>query len=77
MSILKQPPINSVLPKVVALTPFNLYLERVKSVSDSLRAASQGLGYIPMQFGGLFGQRESLLVNSAIKLIDFKVTETE
>jgi hypothetical protein len=77
MTILKQPPKNSVSPQVIALTPLNLYYERIKSISEQLRADAVGLRYIPLQFGGILGQQESLLTNSAVNLIDFKVVGDE
>ena len=64
-------------PQLIALTPINLYLERVKSVTEKLRADSLGLNYIPLQFGGILGQRESLLANSTVKIVDFKIVSEE
>lgn len=77
MAILKQPSKNSVSPQIVALTPLAMYLERVKSVTDKLRASSAGLDYLPLQFGGIQGQQESLLANSTVKIIDFKIVSDE
>lgn len=77
MAVLKPPSRNSVTPKVIALSPLNLYLERVKSVTEKLRAGSLDLDYVPLQFGGIQGQQESLLANSAIKIVDFKITDDE
>lgn len=77
MAILKQPPKNSVSPQIIALTPYNLYMERIKSVTEKLRSASLGLDYIPLQFGGIKGQQESLLANSTVKIIDFKIVSDE
>lgn len=77
MAILKPPSRNSVTPSVVALTPLNMYMERIKSVTEKLRASNLGLDYVPLQFGGIQGQQESLLANSAIKIVDFKITSTE
>lgn len=77
MAIIKQPPRNSVGAHIVPLTPLNLYIERVKSVTEKLRADMNSLEYVPLQFGGILGQQESLLANSAIKIVDFNITETE
>lgn len=77
MAIIKQPSRNSVTPKIIALTPLNMYMERVKGVSEKLRADAQGLDYIPLQFGGIKGQQESLMANSTVKIIDFKVVDDE
>lgn len=77
MAILKPPSRNSVSPKVLPLSPLNLYVERIKCVTNKLRADSAGLDYVPLQFGGILGQQESLLANSAIKIVDFKVVDSE
>lgn len=77
MAIIKQPYGNSVSPKIIPLTPLNLYLERVKSITEKLRADVENLDYIPLQFGGIQGQQESLLANSTVKIIDFKVVSDE
>lgn len=60
-------------PRSVALSPLNLYIERVRSVSDNIRFSSLGYDYIPLQLGGIKGQQQSLLANSVISLVDFQV----
>jgi hypothetical protein len=77
MAITKQQPRNSVSQSMVPLTPLNLYLARVKSVTERIRATSAGYNYSPLQFGGIPGQQQSLLANSVVKLIDFKVSGDE
>jgi hypothetical protein len=77
MAILKLPTRDSVSPKIIPLTPLNLYLERVKSISEKLRADWDNLEYYPLQFGGIQGQQESLLANATVKIIDFRVTDSE
>jgi hypothetical protein len=77
MAILSQTRRNSVLQKLVALTPLNLYIERAKSISQQLRASSAGLSYTPLQFGGINGQQESLKANAIVRLVDFNITGTE
>jgi hypothetical protein len=62
----------SVTPRMMALSPYELYLEQVGGVSDSIRVKSQGLTYIPAQFGGLKGQRESLRSQVVVQMIDFE-----
>jgi hypothetical protein len=74
MAIINQPTKDFVRPVLTPLTPFNLYVERVKSITDSLRSSSEGLEYLPMQFGGIKGQQQSLVANAVIKLVNFKVT---
>lgn len=74
MAIVNQPAKDFVRPVLTALTPLNLYLERVQSVTENLRATASGLDYVPMQFGGLKGQQQSLVANAVIKLINFKIS---
>lgn len=74
MAIVNQPQQDFISPSLVALTPLNLYLERVKSISDGIRFSNDGLDYLPMQFGGISGQQESLVANSVIKIINFKIS---
>lgn len=77
MAILIQPQRNKISPRLIPLTPLNLYLERCRGIADKLRADSLRLDYIPLQFGGLAGQQQSLLANSVVKVVDFKVENDE
>lgn len=74
MAILKPVPKNSIRSRVIPLTPLNLFVERLRAVSDGVRIPTQGLTYTPLQFGGLKGQQQSLLAESAVRIIDFKIT---
>ena len=73
MAIVSQARNDYVIPSMYPLTPINMYLERVKTISNSLRTMNAGLAYVPFDFGGLLGQQQSLTVNSVIKVIDFQV----
>lgn len=77
MAILVQPQQNKISPRLIPLTPLNLYLERCKGIAEKLRADVNRLDYIPLQFGGLSGQQESLLANSVVRIVDFKVQNNE
>ena len=77
MAFISQPNKDYVRPTLGALSPLFLYLERVRSVSDRLRVTSSNLEYIPIHFGGIKGQQESLIANSVIKVVNFKVTGNE
>jgi len=74
MAIINQPRKDFVRPVLTALTPLTLYLERVNSISEGLRDSSDGFDYLPMQFGGIKGQQQSLVANSVIKVINFKIS---
>lgn len=73
MAVIKPIDKNTIGARTLALSPLNLYLERVRSVSDGVRMKVRNFSYIPLQFGGIKGQQQSLLANSVVKLIDFKV----
>lgn len=65
---------ESVRSRTVALTPMNLYLERVKSVTNGVRANLEEYPYTPFQLGGLSGQQQALNAVATINIIDFKVS---
>lgn len=67
-------PINpiSVSTRMTSLSPYELYLEQVRGVADTIRVKSRGLSYIPAQFGGLKGQRVSLMSQVAVQMVDFE-----
>jgi hypothetical protein len=77
MAFISQPNKDYIRPSLRALTPLELYLERVKSIPDNIRFTTAGMAYLPMHFGGIKGQQESLLTNSVIKIVDFKVTNDD
>lgn len=57
---------QSIIPNLVAITPYQMYLQRVNALYDNTRQTRAGLTYTPAQFGGLFGQwlvaQESLVL---------------
>jgi hypothetical protein len=55
------------------MTPYQIYMQQVRGVSDSIRALAAGLTYIPPQLGGLEGQLAVLEDNIVLQLIDFQV----
>lgn len=61
-----------IINKLVAMTPREVYLQRVKSTYDSFRFTASGKTYIPPSFGGLFGQQ--LMVNNpnVLEIIEFE-----
>lgn len=65
---------ESIRSQVIPMTPLNLYLQRVGSVSNKLRAESAGYNFLPFQLGGLLGQQQALTANVAVTVIDFKVS---
>ena len=61
----------TVQPRIASISPYKLYLEQIRGISDSFRANAAGLSYIPPQFGGLKGQRLVLADQPVLQLIDF------
>ena len=62
---------SQVSRRTLALTPYNLYLEQVRGISDAIRVTSSGLQYYPLQFGGLKGQRVASAEPTVIDIMDF------
>ena len=61
----------TIAPRMAMMSPYQLYLEQIKGVSDSLRAASATLSYIPPQFGGLKGQLAVINDQAVLQMVDF------
>lgn len=74
-AILKPIKKNSASTRMVMLSPYQLYLEQVRGISDKIRAEAARLTYYPAQFGGLKGQRENLNSEVIVQLIDFENNE--
>ena len=63
---------SQVSSSTIALTPYQVYLEQVKGVSDNIRATSAGLSYYPLQFGGLKGQRQASYGVNVVDVMTFQ-----
>lgn len=61
-----------IINRLVAISPHEMYMQRVKSTYDSLRYASIGKDYIPPSFGGLFGQQSMVNSPTVLEMIDFE-----
>lgn len=72
MATLKQPNNGlTIRPRIAMISPYQLYLEQVRGVSDSFRATRVGLTYIPPQFGGLKGQLTVIADQPVLQMVDF------
>jgi hypothetical protein len=47
---------NAIIPRLIPITPKQMYVQLVNSSIDSIRQVNNGYSYIPSQFGGIFGQ---------------------
>ena len=61
-----------IISTFVALTPKELYLQRVKSTYDSFRQTANGKDYIPPSFGGLWGQQSIINSPTILEIIEFE-----
>lgn len=73
--ILKPLKKNSASTRMVRLSPYQMYVEQVRGISDKIRATNASLSYYPAQFGGIKGQRENLNSQVIVQLIDFENNE--
>ena len=64
-----------VTSRYVAMTPLNLYLEELLSISEGVRSLNESLDYVPAQLGGIQGQLGVLIDKAVIQLTDFKNNE--
>ena len=48
---------QKIIPKLLPITPLELYLQRVNATYDSIRKSAMGYDYTPAQFGGIFGHK--------------------
>jgi hypothetical protein len=61
-------------PSFVNITPYEIYLQQVRGVTENLRQTTAGYTYLPPQFGGLIGQYTAMTEAIVLELIDFTVT---
>ena len=63
---------EKIIPKILPMSPYEVYLQRVHATYEGIRKRREGLSYTPAQFGGVFGQEQ--VANSGVVL---EVTEFE
>lgn len=61
-----------IISKLVAMTPREVYLQRVKATFDSMKFKAQGQEYLPPSFGGLFGQQTIISTPTVLEVIEFE-----
>lgn len=58
--------------KLVPMTPHQVFKMQVQGVYNGLRTEKSEKEYIPPQFGGPHGQRETIDSNTVMSVIDFE-----
>lgn len=64
---------QKIFPRLVSMTPHEIYLQRVNAQFETLRKNAKGLDYTPAQFGGIFGQQVLNSSASVLELTEFEV----
>lgn len=64
---------TKMLPKLVALGPYEVYLNQVQAALDAIRFSNKEMSYVPAQMGGLTGQRKIIGKSLVLQTIDFEV----
>lgn len=64
---------TKMLPKLVAISPYEIYLFQVRSALEAIRFKAQDMEYLPPQLGGLVGQRTITNGSTVLQTIDFEV----
>lgn len=65
---------QKIIPKLVAVTPHVIYLQRVGTTFDAMRAAAKGQSYTPIQFGGILGQQKLQESSEVLEITEFEIT---
>lgn len=64
---------RKMIPRLVPMTPYEIYLQQVKATYDNIRYTRRGIAYTPAQFGGIFGQLEVMDDVIALQLVEFEI----
>lgn len=64
---------NKIIPRLLPVTPKEMYLQLVNSTYDSIRQVNNGYEYVPSQFGGIFGQEVILKEGLVMEITTFEV----
>ncbi len=71
--IVRNQNLQKFLPKMVPMTPAQVYLNQVSGAIETLRTARDGQSYIPAQLGGISGQRKVLQEAVVLQLTTFEI----
>ena len=75
MPAIIKPLTDKIVPRLVAITPLELYLQQVKGTYDAIRVQNEGsdMEYLPPQMGGFMGQSDVQTEQVVLELTDFEV----
>lgn len=65
---------TKILPKLIAITPCELYFQIVSGTYDAMRFKKINMEYTPAQFGGIFGQKTILDQSTVMEVTTFEVS---
>lgn len=65
---------EKIIPKLIPISPYELYLQRVNATYEGIRKIRNGLAYTPAQFGGLFGQGDVANSGSVLEVTEFEIS---
>jgi len=68
---------NFIRPTLKAMTPLTLYKTLVGTATGAVRYSGSDLEYVPLQFGGVFGQAQVLSEGVVLTVTDFKIESPE
>jgi len=71
--IITNQPLEKLLPQYVPMTPYQVYLNQIKSAIEPIRFATKSMSYLPPQLGGLTGQRNVISEAVILQMIDFEI----
>lgn len=72
MALNATPPAR-IIPKLTAMSPYEIYLRQVRGIFDAARFGNQGMDYIPAHMGGLLSQQDIIQEVAVLELTDFEV----
>lgn len=64
---------QKIFARLTAMTPYEIYLQRVNAQFDAIRKSNAGLDYTPAQFGGIFGQQVVNTSSTVLELTEFEI----
>lgn len=62
-----------IMPKLTAMSPYEIYLRQVRGIFDAVRFGNRGMDYIPPHMGGLLSQRAIIEEVAVLEITDFEV----